>query len=395
MKQVLVTAAAALCALVVIDVIDVGARAQPADKAEPAPGRVVFVRGDALLAISGDGKGGESELTKLPPEVGQVSSMEASPDGGLIVVRGDKGSAWWVNGESTWRTGCAGRARPSPTNECLLCESGGAVTLMGARNNFTVKLPGSYHDANFLGSARELAVLDADKGVLGFGVQTPKETRLLAKPGATGYLLVSPDGSKAVAVYGRGPTSRVFGLVLDGEGIPRSLGGPAVPVVWSNDSTWALIEYGVPSDDKGTPDGAAPLEDDGSGDEGDENEGGGGEGRLWQGGPAGATWLFAAGDARPARATLLAAGKKPKKDARKKKPVEREPPARVRTCVVRSVGGESKCWNHFSPRAFAPSSDRVLLWKDATLWVGKIPGVRPDPPRRLVEKADGPAVWIP
>jgi hypothetical protein len=386
MKPYLVTIAALLGALVVMDVRDVAA-APPAEKAEPAPGRVLFVRGDALFTISGDGKGGETELTKLPPEVGQVTSMEASPDGGLVVVRGDKGSAWWVNGETTWRTGCAGRARPSPTNECLVCETAGAVTLLGARNNFTVKLPGSYHDANFLGSARELAVLDADKGVLGFGVKTPKDTRVLARPGATGYLLVSPDGSKAVAVYGRGKDSRVFGLVLDGEGIPRSLGGPAVPVVWSSDSTWALVEYGVPSGD-GAPDGAAPLEDDGSDDEGDGPEGGG-EGLLWPADAPAATWLLAAPDAR--RPVLLAAGKKTKKDSRKKKQTERaEPPARVRTCVVRSVGGESKCWNHFSPRAFAPSSDRVLLWKDSALWVGKIPGVRPDPPRRRVEKADGP-----
>jgi hypothetical protein len=318
--------------------------------------------------------------------VGTVTGMEASPDGGLIVVRGDKGSAWLVKGETTWRTGCGGRARPSPTDECLLCESGGVLTLIGAKNNFTVKVPGGYHDVNFLGSGHELAFLDADKGVLGFGVQSPKETRLLAKPGAAGYLMVAPDGSKAVAVFGHGAASRVHGFVLDGEGVPRSLGGPAVPTIWSTDSTWVLLQYGVPSDDA-TPD-AAPFDDD-SGPENDEDGEGGGEGRLWHQVP----WLLA--DAK----ALAAGAKKPahgKKDARQKKQLERaEPPARVRTCVVRAVGGESKCWNAYAPRAFAPSNDRVLLWKDNALFVGKIPGVRPDPPHRVAEKSDGPAIWIP
>ena len=62
--------------------------------------------------------------------------------------------------------------------------------------------------------------------------------------------------------------------------------------------------------------------------------------------------------------------------------------------VVRAVGGESKCWNHFLGKGFAPSCDKALLWRDGSLWIGKIPGVRPDPPRRLIEQADGPAVWV-
>jgi hypothetical protein len=185
-------------------------------------------------------------------------------------------------------------------------------------------------------------------------------------------------------VFGHGKESRVFGFVLDGEGVPRSLGGPAVPVIWSTDSTWVLVEYGVPSDDAGAP-GLDAEPDGGEEEEGGSGEGGG-EGGLWRS-TAASPWLMAA-----------PAAKKGKKDSKKKKDkkAERaEPPARVRTCVVRAIGGESKCWNHFSPRAVSPSNDRVLMWKDASLWVGKIPGVRPEPPRKIVDKADGPAIWIP
>jgi hypothetical protein len=389
MKQLVMRSAGlvAVAALLALGATVAAAQDKPA---EPPAGRVIFVRGDALFAAPGDGKGSEQELVKLPADFGAVRGMEASRDGKLIVVRGDKGSAWLTLGETTWHTGCSGRARPSPTSECLICELNGVVTLLGAKQSFAVKLPGTWHDVNFLGSARELAALDAQKGVLGFGVQSPKQTRLLAKPGASGYLLVAPDGSKAVAVFGHGATSRVHGFVLDGEGIPRSLGGPAVPLVWSVDSTWALLEYGIPAEDGVAPESVPPIEDED--DQGDEGEGGG-EGALWP--RVSEPWLMAAG--RWIEPKLMAGkSKKKKKDSRKKKQIERaEPAARVRTCVVRAVGGESKCWNHYSPRAFAPSSDRVLLWKDSSLWVGKIPGVRPETPKRIVENASGPAVWVP
>ncbi len=363
------------------------AAAQPAPPPTP-PGRVIFVRGDALLQVDGEGKGAEIEIAKLPLDVGVITAIETSPDAGLIVVRGNKGSAWLVAGETTWRTGCVGLARPSPANECLLCEVNGALVLMSAKQSWNVKVPGVWRDANFLGSVREIAALvDEKTGVLGFATKAPKQTRVLAAPGPSGHLLIAPDGSKAVAVFGHGKSSRVHGFVLDGQGVPRNLGGPALPVVWSWDSSWVLIEYGVPTEAGPDDDGSDEGEDGGGEDEG------GGESGAWQGGTSGATWLLAAG--APAE-TMVAKGKSSKKDSKKKKKVEREePPARIRSCVVRAIGGEAKCWNHFAARGFGPGHDRVLLYKDGALWVGKIPGVRAETPRRIIEKADGPAAWVP
>jgi hypothetical protein len=334
--------------------------------AEP-PGRVYFTRGTELWVVSGAGDGARL-VAALPDTLGAIVALDASPDGGLVVARGDRGSKWLVMGETTWRGECPGRARPGATNDYVICEESGKISVLGARypGSFTIPMPA--RDAAFLGGVTQVAAL-TDNGVLAYDLLQPAKKRLLAKPGAAGWLLVSPDGDKAVAVFDTGPASRVRGFALDGTGVPRNLGGPGVPVVWSWDSTWVLIDAGAP------PEHLTPEDDEGSEDGSDE---GGASLDVGRG------LLAAPGE------VLLAA----KKKGKKKKAVREEPPAKIRTCVVRAVGGESKCWNHFSGRGFAPSCDKALLWRDGSLWIGKIPGVRPDPPRRLVEQADGPAVWV-
>jgi hypothetical protein len=379
----------------------------PAAKAAPAPapaapapdpGRVLFVRGGVLVSLPGDGKGQPSEILALPDDIGTAQALEATADGGLVVVRGDKGSAWLVAGEKTWRTGCAGRARPSPSAECVLCDVGGKLSLIGTVKTFTMDAGGPWHDASFLGGPRELAALTAD-GVLAFVARDPKTTRKLTQAGAESYLLVAPDGSKGVAVFGKGLTSRVFGFELDGKGVPRQLGGPGFPVVWSWDSTWVLIQEGAPPGDEGGAPGDGGDEGGEPGDSGggEGEDGGGGEG-MYEGGAGGAAWLFAAaGDKAADKAgggKGKTGGKKatPKKD---KNPPKKDPPrARVRTCVVRAVGGETKCWNSFEPRSFAPDGDHVLMWREGVLYVGIIHGVNPETPHKLTDKADGPAVWV-
>jgi hypothetical protein len=357
--------------------VAVAAPGRAADTPAPPPGRVLFVRGDALIEVPGDGKGAEREVARLPAEIGAVSWLEATADGGLVVARGASGSAWLVAGETTWRTGCAGVARPSPTAECVLCESGGSLALIGVTKAFRVEVPGTWRDVSFLGGPKELATLTTG-GVIGFGPRAPKKARPLTKAGAVSHFLAAPDGSKGVAVFGHGKDSRVHGFVLDGEGVPRRLGGPGVPVVWSWDSTWVLIEEGSPPPE----DGGAP----GEGPEGGEPDEGGSEPDVGE----------ERGAMEAAPDPWLAAAPAQKKNKKKKapEPKKEEPRARVRSCVVRAVGGESKCWNGFTSRSFAPENERVLLWRDGNLYAGKIPGVRPEGPKKIVEKADGPAVWV-
>jgi hypothetical protein len=63
--------------------------------------------------------------------------------------------------------------------------------------------------------------------------------------------------------------------------------------------------------------------------------------------------------------------------------------------VARAVGGEVKCWDRYTGLAFSPDSTLVLLKRDKALYVGKIAGVRPDPPVKIIDEVDGAATWVP
>jgi hypothetical protein len=71
------------------------------------------------------------------------------------------------------------------------------------------------------------------------------------------------------------------------------------------------------------------------------------------------------------------------------------PPATTRVCVARATGGEVKCWDNFTGMAFSPDSTLVLLKREKSLYVGKIAGVRPDPPTKILDDVDGAATWVP
>jgi dipeptidyl aminopeptidase/acylaminoacyl peptidase len=76
-------------------------------------------------------------------------------------------------------------------------------------------------------------------------------------------------------------------------------------------------------------------------------------------------------------------------------------------CLVRSTGGQYKCWKHYDALSVSPDGNYVLLSKhpeeDAEahgdghmdLYRGERDGVRPAAPRLLQRGVTGPAVWVP
>src|SRR5262249_6072574 len=56
---------------------------------------------------------------------------------------------------------------------------------------------------------------------------------------------------------------------------------------------------------------------------------------------------------------------------------------------------EVKCWDGFTGMAFSPDSTQVLLRKEHALYIGKIAGVRPEPPVKVIDNVDGAATWTP
>jgi hypothetical protein len=69
-------------------------------------------------------------------------------------------------------------------------------------------------------------------------------------------------------------------------------------------------------------------------------------------------------------------------------------PNHSRACVVRAVGGEYKCWEHFAGHALSPDGRHVLLGKDNALYIAPLNGVSAARPTRVVEQANGPATWV-
>lgn len=376
----------------------------------PVPSTVVFTNQGELFALAIDGPEGKKAMPQslgpVPEEIGPVTAVTATLGGKLVVLQGERGAAWRAEGATRWSTGCSGRALAAPAGDAVLCEAtgkAGETTIIDVSTGGRTVLPGELRDANFRRGPSDVGIL-TDDGVFGFAVATPKKRKRLSKAGATGQLLIAPDGTTAVAVFGKGATSRIYTFALDGEGTPRRLGGPGLPVVWSWDSQWVLIE-----------EGAAPPAEGGDGDENGDGEGDGEGGsddgaegawlpipRPWQGvGVAPPVWLLAkdaakkpAAPAAKKKAPAASAAKKGKKGKKRDVAVapEDNKPIKVRTCVARVAGGETKCWNGWSARAFAPDNERVLVFRDGHLGIGKIAGVRPEPPRTLVG-ADGPAAW--
>jgi hypothetical protein len=346
-------------------------RAASAQKPPTQP--LFYVKQGALWER--DAAGTDVKIVPLPAELGTPRAIEVTPRGRLIVLDFGPKQAWVVPSENgpVVRTGaCTGRARPSPTEEIVLCPSDDKVVMQATTADVTIPLPVPIRDAAFLGPSGLMLVGTRDAQVVGIDRRRPRVVNVLAGEATRSHLVVSPDGKTGVAVFGEGDASRFRVFQLDGQGVSRQLGGPGVPVVFSPDSQWVLVQEGILDGE----------------DEGDDDDDGGGEGSL---SPAESGFVIGfPGEllaARPKR------GRKPPRKKSREPKVILAAAARTRACVARAAGGEVKCWPDFEGLAVSADSLSVLLKKGDTLYVGEIPGVRPTPPKKLLEGVDGPATW--
>ena len=321
-----------------------------------ADGAVVFTRAGSFWQKT---DAGETSLFKVD---GDVRWMEATRDGKLIVLDFGGRASWIVADDSERPMSlhggpCIGRARPAPDANAVVCPTADGPALVATTQDVTLPIPGPLDDPAFLGAAGVDIIGLTSEGIVAIDRRKPADRRTLARPGATAGFLAAPDGIHAVAVFGERELGRVRSFMLDGQGVSRQLGGPGFPTVFSWDSQWVLFQEG---DIKNAP---KP---------GDEE---GGVGRSYP--------------------FLVAASPQNNNRRKKKASASREATVTTRVCVARVTGGEVKCWDGYTGLAFSPDSTRVLLKRDKALYVGKIAGVRPDPPQRLVDNVDGAATWLP
>jgi hypothetical protein len=345
------------------------ALAQPAAK-PPREGTILFTRFDGVFQQPADLSQPAVQLVELPDDASEVRWLEPIRDGRLVVLDFGDYASWLYAPDPTKPVelrggGCVGRARPNPYGGCLVCVGQNGVKLVAAGRDDWAPLPGTLDDVAFLGDSGYDLGARAPEGIIGFDRRDPTKTRVLATPGARSHLLLSPDGKRGVAVFGEGEAARVRSFLLDGEGISRQLGGPGFPTVWSWDSTWVLFQEGDIKD-------------------ADKAEEGGEEARAAD--ADGETFMVAVAQRRSTK-------KRPR--PRRKSPEQQPVAPLIRACVARAVGGEVKCWDRYTGLAFSPDSTLVLLRRDRSLYVGKIAGVRPDPPVKIIDDVDGAATWVP
>ena len=224
-----------------------------------ATATVIYARGTALYKSDARGKG-EVELAQLPVRA-PVRAMRTDTAGKVLLV--DLGGKWmWMSLDGRARTlaelPCAdGPAQLANDGLCVLCRSMQSpdksviVNLASGRvTPIDVPPPG----ARLVGAGKERKLVWADAaGVWSSPPGNPRRKTKVAPEAPLRGFLPSPDGSRAVGVYSdvihdtaktTKPADMLMGFSLDGQGARRKTIRASVPVEWSYDNEWVLVQDG-------------------------------------------------------------------------------------------------------------------------------------------------------
>jgi hypothetical protein len=215
---------------------------------------IVFARGGALIKSDARGKN-ETELTKLPDKA-VVRGLRTDATGKILLV--DLNGAWsWlpVDGSKPLaQLPCdAGPAQLSQEGRYVLCRNkqGGSLVVNLVTGKLT-PLPVPPLGARLIGTGTELKLVWADQGAVWSAVP-PKLDKPVkaAKEAPLRNLIAAPDGARAIGTYAgevyenyktKKPGEVLTVFALDGNGARRKAIQSGVPVEWSHDSRWLLVQ---------------------------------------------------------------------------------------------------------------------------------------------------------
>lgn len=246
----------AALAMWLVAALATGVSAAPADD-ELATSAVVFVRGSSLIKSDGRGRN-ETEIATFPAKA-QVRALRTDALGKILLA--DVGGTWsWMPLDGSAKTltelPCNhGPAQLSDDGRYVLCRAkGGTGSLVvnlvtGKLTPLAVPTLGARLIGN---TGNERKLIWADKGALWSAIapRLDKPTKVAKEAPARG-LLVAPDGTHATGVYAgevfESPKVKKAAEVLmlfslDGEGARRKAIQDGVPVDWSLDGKWILIQ---------------------------------------------------------------------------------------------------------------------------------------------------------
>jgi hypothetical protein len=220
---------------------------------------VVFVRGNALMRSDAKGRN-ETELATLPARGGGVRALHTDAIGKILVA--DIGGTWsWMPLDGSTKTltdlPCeAGPAQLSDDGRYVFCRKGTGSLVVNLVTGKLTPLPVPTLGARMLGNTGNTRKLVwADKGAVWAAVapRLANPTQVAPQAPLRG-LSPSPDGTHALGVYAgdvfegvrkKVPGETLMAFSLDGQGAQRKVIQNGVPVDWSRDSKWALVQDGA------------------------------------------------------------------------------------------------------------------------------------------------------
>ena len=345
---------------------------------------VIFARSSSLMRTDPRGKG-EAEVAKLPAKV-SVRALRTDAHGTVLLA--DLGGKWsWMKLDGTQTTltdlPCAdGPAQLAVDGACVLCRSttsalGSVIVNLKTGKTTPVEIPSP--GARLVGEGAQRRAVWADaSGVWSSPPADPSKKQQVAPEAPLRSFLPSPDGTRAVGVYrdivheGKQtkPAEILMNFQLDGQAARRKAIKAGVPIEWSHDNQWILLQ------DRGSACIMSAV---------------GGEYKCWKG--------FTGASVSPDGRWALALGSRNKSDSDKKS----KKPAKKKD--------SKKDSNKGAPRADAePTNEDENAGAEATptddvevapptgplaLYRAQLAGPYSTAPVRIVSVVDGAAVWIP
>ncbi len=241
-------------ALAVVAVLTAAASAAPPD--DISPRTIVFARGTALIKSDARGKG-ESEIATLPAKRA-VRALRVDAHGTVLLA--DLGGTWsWMPLDGSTKTltelPCeAGPAQLSSDGTYVLCRGKAGSTVVNLTSGKVTPIDVPAAGARLTGAGSELRLVWADgQGVWSAVPPLRKQPKKVAPEAPLRSFIVSPDGTRAVGVFHdevyASPRTKKTGDVLmafalDGDAARRKVIQNGLPLEWSHDSRWVLVQDG-------------------------------------------------------------------------------------------------------------------------------------------------------
>jgi hypothetical protein len=220
---------------------------------------VIFARDHTLWRTDARGKAEPTEVVALPAATTatDVRALRTDPAGKVLLA--DIGGAWYwmrLDGKTTAlsQLACKGTATLAPDASCVICAGDtGQVAIVNLTTGKVFRRRVPAEGAAIVGAGATRRLIWSDAGVWSAPPGDLAKKQVVAPESPLRSLSIAPDGSRALGVYAgeihRGKTTQaaelLFEFALDGTAARRKSIRAGVPVMWSHDSAWALIQDGA------------------------------------------------------------------------------------------------------------------------------------------------------